>query len=350
MKTTVNQHLIAKRLGLSQSTVAGALSNSPRFAKETRDRVWAEANRLGYRPHRFARIMRKGKSGFIGMVQCAGYVPFAWQRAQHVARAVHSHGYQLFPTDAFWFTDEDRTACDIMRDANVEGVILLSPCYPFEALKKAGIPMVGVSGARLVKVPQVRADVRQGMKDLARYLVGLGYRRLVLLVRWPLGARDEFKCWFVNERVEGFRSAVNEAGLSESEAEVYFEEYHGSTGDPYEVGKVAMRKVLQRSNRPEAVLCSNDDWALGALAACAEAKVRVPDDIAVTGFDNILVGDYGAVPLTTVAQPIEQMAIKAVGIVVKMIRGEKLIAAEQLVRMPCEVVVRQSCGAVLRRE
>lgn len=107
--------------------------------------------------------------------------------------------------------------------------------------------------------------------------------------------------------------------------------------------------MKKRAHRPEAVACSNDDWALGALTACAEAGARVPADIALTGFDNILVGNYGAVPLTTVAQPIEQMTNKAVELLVKQVRGEKLSASEELVKMPCQLVVRHSCGAALRQ-
>ncbi|MBI4024306.1 MAG: LacI family DNA-binding transcriptional regulator [Verrucomicrobia bacterium] len=357
---SINQHEIARRLSLSQSTVAGALAGNPRFNVETRKRVVAEASRLGYRPHRYARILRKGRSGFIGMIQCAGYMQLIWKRAQCAAHEVHRHGYQLLTSDAFWFADRDKTACEVMLDAGVEGVVLVSPTYPFDLIRRAGVPVVCFSGTPLPGVPQVRADTRQGMYDLTRHLLGLGYRRLALLTQWPMGKRSAPHCYYVTERIAGFRQAAVEAGLSEPDAAVVFEEYYEEHVGPYQTGKISMSKLLAESDhrhggtgRPEAVLCSNDEWAAGALAACAEAGVRVPEDIAVTGFDNTLASGYGAVPLTTVEQPVEEMARCAVEILMKRIRGDPTVAgseSEMIVKMPGKVIVRHSCGAALRNQ
>lgn len=341
---SVNQHLIAKRLGISQSTVAGALADQPRFRLETRERVHAEASRLGYRPHRFARVMRRGRSGFIGMIQCAGHMQLTAQRSQLVAREVHRNGYQLLSSDAFWFGDEERTACDVMTDACVEGVVLVSPTFSFDVLREVGLPVVTLSGRRQVGTPQVRADIRQGMHDLTRHLIRLGRRRLALLTQWPSGLRNDANCYYVTERMEGFRAAAREAGLDESAAEVCIEEYSDPQSNTYEVGRVSMRKILARSRCPDAVLCSNDEWATGALAACKDAGVGVPGDIAVTGFDNLLASGYGAVPLTTVAQPIEAMAKKAVEILLDLIRRGGDGAPRKVIKMPCEIIVRDSCG------
>lgn len=291
--------------------------------------------------------MRTGRSGRIGMVQWDGIIQFAAQRARHVAQAIQRSGYQLLASDACWFMDDGKSACEAMIDAHVEGVVLLSPGRDFVELRQAGIPMVCISGFKLEGVPQVRPDVKQGMADLTSHLLALGYRRMALLTQWPLGDLEDTQCWYVKERVAGYREACWQVGLTEKEAETVFEDFVGAATNPYETGKVAMTKLLRRGNPPEAVLCSNDDWALGALAACAEANVRVPEEIVVTGFDSNLVSEYGAVPLTTVAQPLDEMANRAVETLLKMIRGEKLAASEQLVKVPCQVQVRRSCGAAL---
>jgi LacI family transcriptional regulator len=199
-------------------------------------------------------------------------------------------------------------------------------------------------------VAQVRADARQGMRDLTRHLLRLGYRRLALLTTWPSRIRDEIHCWPIMERVAGFRQAVAESKKTDRsrqplEAEVIYTDLTDEWSDPYRIGELAMKNLLQNARRPEAVLCSNDDWAVGALAACADAGVRVPQDLAITGFDNAVFSNYGAVRLTTVAQPVEQMTRQAVNLLTRMMRGEKLSPGEQLLQLPCQLVVRRSCGA-----
>lgn len=113
---------------------------------------------------------------------------------------------------------------------------------------------------------------------------------------------------------------------------------------PCAQGEEALRIVLAWPRRPDAVLCSNDDWALGALAVCGERGIRVPDDLAVTGFDGTLQGVYYNPRLTTVAQPIHEMAGKAVELLLRQIRGEHMPKKELKLVLPCNLVVRASCG------
>jgi DNA-binding LacI/PurR family transcriptional regulator len=148
------------------------------------------------------------------------------------------------------------------------------------------------------------------------------------------------------EAVAQFKQASDDS--DEVITEITFEDSKVDWGKTFRQGEVAMSKLIQREKHPDAVLCSNDDWAHGALSACADAGVRVPQDIAVTGFDNETFGEFGSVRLTTVAQPTEAMVDKAVGLLFQRLRGEPISAGEELIRLPCHVVVRQSCGASLR--
>lgn len=304
----------------------------------------------------------------LGMIQFGGETSFGAQRASHVAAAIQKGGYEIFASDVGWHRGGIGAVCGAMLDARVEGVVLVAPAEWFpeselQQFRKAQIPVVALSGVRRDGVPQVAADNRQGMYDLTQHLLQRGFRRFALVTTWPSQTHREADCWPVLDRVAGFREAIEQAGgkvcdgprrsfpTDESgiEAEVICSEFSDYWTDPYRLGQDAMGKLLQRARRPQAVVCSNDDWALGALAACAESDVRVPQDIAVTGFDNTRVGGYGAVPLTTVGQPLEKMATTAVEILVKLIRGQKLTASEKLVKLPCQLVVRRSCGAHLQK-
>lgn len=343
---------IARKLGVSRQAVGFALGDNPRLHAKlnpgTCDRIRTAAQQLGYRPHRSAQLLRKRKSGVIGMIQRGGMAQLAMLRAFYAAQAVYRNGYNLLTNDVLWNEDGMRKACEAMLDAQVEGVIVMNTEMTpadLDLLRTARIPMVQVAGVqRLADVPQVRADARQGMRDLTVHLLGLGYRRLSLITAWgdPQHGPDR-RCWPTADRVDGFRDAVGADG------EVVFEETPFDWMLPYQQGLVAMRKLLKRAERPEVLLCTNDDWAIGALRACAEAGVRVPEDVAVTGFDDSVSGRFSMVPLTTVAQQPAVMSRLAVEILLGRIKGDKRVTEESLVKVPCQLVVRQSCGADLRQ-
>lgn len=351
----VTQDEIAIQTGLARTTVGAILSKRPslRVRLETRQRVLQTARRLGYRANRHAQIMRGKKSGVLGMIQFGGISMFGNKSAHAVAAAIHASGYEVLAQDAGWYPADGAggpRVCEAMLDARVEGVILVGASEWFADAEvaraaKMAIPLVAFSGIRRAGVPHVAADCRQGMFELTRHLVGLGHRRLLLSTTWPSRTRDEANCWPILDRIRGFRDAVESATGAGVEGEVVCTEYGDYWTDPYLPGKTAMQGVLNRHQRLDAVLCSNDSWAMGALTACAEAGLRVPEDIALTGYDNDLAGMYGEVALTTVEQPLEAMARKAVALLLKLVRGEALDDGESTTRLPCRLVIRQSCGA-----
>lgn len=354
----VTQAEIARQVGISQQAVGYALGNYRnsriKLREETRQRIIKTADELGYRPHRYAQVMRRGRSGVIGFIQFGGMLQAAIERGMYAAKAIHEAGFRLNAEDLLWYRDGFRSACDAILEARVEGVILCdpissTPVSQVQRILEARIPVVTISGVRFPHVPQVRSDVRQGMRDMTRHLIGLGHKKLCLLVgRSPLDTSEDTG-WPSLDRVAGFRDAVENAGLSRNQAEVFYQDNPHDMMIPYEVGKQAMQTILGRRDRPGVFVCSNDDWAIGALAACAEAGVRVPEEMAVTGFDNTGAGRFSMVPLTTVAQQPELMGRRAVEVLVKLIRGQKLKKDDQLIKTPCDLVVRKSCGAEIRQ-
>jgi DNA-binding LacI/PurR family transcriptional regulator len=239
-------------------------------------------------------------------------------------------------------------------DARAEGLLLVGPTdrVPATFLKQirdAGIALVSLSGVRFPDVPQVRSDFHQCAAELTNHLLGLGYRRLALLTAWGSRVKDFDHQWPVQERIDGFQEAIAKCGSSQVTGEVICGDEEIDLNPKYNNGRAAMQELLKRPDRPEAVLCTNDSWALGALAACAEAGVRVPQDIALTGIDNDPIGEIIQPPLTSSSQPTEAIATRAVEILMKQVRGEKLSTSEMLVKLPCQLVMRQSCGASLAR-
>lgn len=296
--------------------------------------------------------MRRGKTGTIALIQFGGLLQVDDVRALCTARAIRGQGYHVLNSHVLWHPEGVQDALDAALDLRVEGLVLVGPNENvpesfLRQLRDSEIPCVSLSGVRFPGIPQIRDDIRQGFFDLTKHLLLRGYREVALLTGWDTDKKEERFRWAIMERIQGFREAATEFGLGEREAEVVFQEWHPDWLVPPVSGRLGMQKILGRPHRPRAVLCSNDNWALGALSACAEAGVRIPHDIAITGFDNDVSGQFFVPPLTTAAQSTEAMATKAVEMLVAMIRRERLSIGDELVKMPCQLVVRQSCGAKL---
>ncbi|MDD2711085.1 MAG: LacI family DNA-binding transcriptional regulator [Verrucomicrobiae bacterium] len=352
---------IAKALGISQQAVASVVGNnahsaSIRISPGRRKLIEQTARKMNYRPFRQAQSMRTRQSGFIGMVQAANLLQFGTQLAQMVAREIHRQGYRLLATDVNWHPDGMRDVWNMMMDNRVEGLIMnlsasFSPPSVFRQVRQSGIPLVSLNGVHQPGVIKFRSDFQQGMHDLTRHVLQMGYRRLTFLTRWPDASRDPAICWMMMDRKAGFEQAVREfetenPGVSLS-AGVFLEEIREEDHIPYQPGKRGMEKILRLSERPEIVLCTNDEWAIGAMTACREAGVRVPEDMALAGYDDSPVGAFGMAPLTTVAHGTEQMAREAVAALLEAIRGGQS-SSHAVRRIPCQLVVRQSCGEKLR--
>jgi DNA-binding LacI/PurR family transcriptional regulator len=341
---------IAAQTGLSISTVSHILNrNSQRYNAQTRDRVMEAAKTLGYTPNRYAQVIRQGRSGIVGMIQHAGLLQVAVQKGYAAASAILNSGYRLLANDAEWKGRGIETVCSTMLDLRVEGLLLIDPpaIFPLDMLntfKANGIPVVALGGVRLPGVPLVRVDARDGMEQLTRHMLGLGHRRMRLVVPTLPPKPCPTVHWGTLERVEGFQTVIREAGLSEKEASVYYAGLPNDLMTPYANGKAAMESLLASPRRPEALLFSNDDWAIGALSACAEAGVRVPQDIALTGFDNSLIGAYAFSPLTTLAQDFEGMAREAGRLLLEGIQAPATGPAPEI-KICGKLVIRRSCGA-----
>lgn len=351
--TPATQTELAKKLGLSRSTVAAALNpNSPiKLREATIQLVREEAARLNYRPNQYAQIMRRGKSGLIGIFHFGGLSQVAAERAWHASKAIQAAGYKILSTDVSWSPGGTKAGCEAMLDAQVEGIIVAGLNDPrsqeeLATLQKSGIPIVTLSGNELPGEPHIRGDAADAMYRMTRHLIELGRRRLLLLASFS-GSYS----WAGTERLKGFQQAIGHplvedfatpsdhvAGsvIKSEAAERHF--------DPYYAAREAMQAVLAQPHLPDAVLCGNDDWAIGALAACREADIEVPRQIAITGYDNTAAGAYLDVPLTTIAQPSEAMANKAVEILLQLLQGQKLKPTARLVKLPCELIVRRSSG------
>ncbi|HWL52057.1 MAG TPA: LacI family DNA-binding transcriptional regulator [Chthoniobacteraceae bacterium] len=352
----ITQHQIAARLGVSRSAVAAVLSNTPkgRISPALRESILATAREMGYVPNRHAQIMSKGKSGMIGIINFGLYEQLPQQKVQFAARALLKQRYEPVVSNVLWFADRGGAVCRRMVESRVEGVLLVHPTLQFtqkhlDILLDAGIPVVVLGGTNLKGVTKYMSDKEHGFYVLTSHLLDLGYRRLTVMLGRDSTEKKHIPSWHARNAIAGFERALKEkAGPGVTGSVHLIHRTIGANLSPYEPGRLAMHEILQKATLPEAVLCSNDNWAMGALAACAAADLKVPEEIAITGFENEPLSQYGLLPLTTMAHPAREIAEKGVKDLLSLVRRESALE-DRLVVLPCELVVRRSCGAHLHQ-
>jgi len=311
---------IARKLGISQGAVAsvvGSYSGRRLLHPEMAAKVRRVAEEMRYRPHRQAQLLRGGKSGVVGILHMGerGFA-FSAERMMAVEDAVREAGYEALARDVTR-KQNPRAVCDRLLDERVEGIVLALPVEWFPVaeirrLRQFKVPLAALSGMVLPGVPQVHADVHGGMMALTGHLLRLGHRRLVFLTAETFTAFDARRDRSWRERIGGFEDAVLQAGgrllkqVAEPLPEMADNDEDGAavTGrvvrgpiepdgvSSYARAEQAMRGLLAWRHRPDAVLCMNDDWALGALAVCGEEGLLVPADLTVTGFDGTRQGAF----------------------------------------------------------
>ncbi len=320
----VTRQDVARYAQVSTAVVSYALNGGPKpIAAATRERVLEAVRVLGYRPNAAARTLRRGLSDMIGLIVPDIRNPYYAELCHAVEVAAAKHGLVLLIINTL---DESR---DLSRNImglssrQVDGVIIASELSPDDAVlvRSQGIPAVLMNQfVNVSQLPSFGVDYRLGAKDAVNHLIGHGHRSIAFL-----GGDSP-----TDGRELGWADALAEAGLPRGP------EIH----EPWtrEGGFVAGQRLASVASAVTAAFVSSDQQAVSVLAALRTAGVRVPEDMAIVSFDGSLEGEYCAPPLTSMRQPIDEIAVDAV---------ERLLAGtsdESYVLRPTRLVIRRSCG------
>ncbi|MFB4350704.1 LacI family DNA-binding transcriptional regulator [Microbacterium sp. CR_7] len=315
----VSMAAVAARAGVSGQTVSRVVNESPRVDPATRERVERAMAELGYRPHRAARALRTGRSQTIGLVVTTLATVGNSRMLQATAEAAAERGYALtLVTAAAGGVGE---AFERLADQGVDGAIVLNEASALlPAQRPSGLHLVVVDAPEESDLVVVHSDHAGGAAAATAHLLGLGHRTVHHLA----GPADSFAA---SERERGWREALLAAGAEIPET---------VRGDwSPESGHAAADALAAAS----AVFCANDQMALGLLRALADSGRRVPDDVAVIGFDDVPDAANYRPPLTTIRQDFSALAHRAVALLVGDIEGE---AVERASVVPTMLVERSS--------
>ncbi len=305
---------VAKSAGVSPATASMALNDRPGVNSDTRARVIRAAEELNYSPNANARSLIMRRSGAVGLVVTDITNPFFGMLTNEINTYASRAGYNL--TIGVSNDDIRLEAASVRRmmEERAEGVIVV-PCAAARYdlthlfnLKKAGIPLVfATTRYEGISADCVMCDLAKGSYMLIKHLIESGRRRIMLLC----GQREVL---FSSLRIAGYRRAFEECGVKMSEDWIIPSEPN------FPGGSIAAEKAL--AHHPDAITAINDVMAMGALARLKENGLRVPEDIAIAGYDDLIYSSLLETPLTTVRQPIADIASSAMELLMRRIEGE----------------------------
>lgn len=337
-RPTLNLRQLAEYLQLSQTTVSLVLNNSPAgrsIPQHTRDRVFEAARRFRYRPNYFARSLRNSRSMSVGVIVpdvSDGFFPV-------VMNAIEEH---LMESHYFYVTASHyrrpelvEECCQRLLERAVDGLLLLDT----PAQIQVPVPAVAISSHNPTEgVSNVVLNHDSAARLALKHLFDLGHQRIAMM-KGPPGITDAEFRW------KSIREVAGEMAMPMiSELCVELKEASQSP----EAGYRLTRDLLRRSRDFTAIFCFNDISAIGAVRAIGDAGLRVPEDVSVMGFDDIITAAFCQPSLTTVKQPLRQMGSKAAELLLQRISEPERDTLSEILMEP-ELIVRESTGPPSRR-
>ncbi len=348
-RSTVTINDVARAARVSPSTVSNLLNGrDERMRARTRRRVLKAMDELGYQPSRVARQLRTGVSHVIGLVVPSVANPFWGGLARVIEAEALGHGYQVLLCNSERRPDRERSYVEVLWADGVRTVVLgtslpsLSHLVP---VIERGLCLVAFDRESQPDDPpvvNVSVDNRLGARLVSSHLVSLGHRRIGF-VSGPIATVSR------RQRLAGYRDALAEARLPLDDKLVWAEGEPDGFGDVEgaELGREGMAALLSLPDPPTAVVAINDIYAIGAISAAQEQELSVPKDLSVAGFDDIALARLYNPPLTTVRQPLEDMARFVMDVVRKA--HDTAPAAPSSIAVAPQLVVRASTGAPPRQ-
>ena len=336
MATTLKD--VAEHAGVSVKTVSNVVNNHPNISDRMRLRVQASLDTLGYRPNLAARQLKHGRGGFIALAVPQLDSPYFAELASHLSAQATQRGYILLLDITGADRAQESLAMSGMTGKMVDGVILspLSLTAAEIESRDDTVPLV-LLGERAVPqgVDHISVDSVAASHAVGNHLISLGRRRLAAIGRESVEGTSSV-------RLHGFSTAVEDAGLELPSRRVVrtrqFDREHGHA---------AMLRLLDlpQRERPDAVFAFNDLLAIGAMRACLETGVHIPDDVAIVGFDDVPEGRFHTPSLTTVAPDMPVLAEQALDRLILAIEGRS--AGPQRSFVPWSLRIRESTGTCL---
>jgi len=325
---------VAAQADVSMATVSRVFNLPQKVNPQTRAHVLQIAKNIGYLPNASARSLRTQRSRVLGVVLPTLLNPVFAECLNGIAREASAHGYAILPMTTDYKLDQEEQAVNQLLAGNVDGMVLVvsnpATSQALMRLRGARLPYV-LAYNRQADHPCVSVDNEQAMRETVIRLAVLGHQRIAL-VCGHLAASDR-----AQQRKRGFSEGMQSLGLDDAMCiEVPF----------VETAVQDICKLLLTAMRPTALVCSNDLIAIRCIRAAHLTGLRIPQDISITGFDGIAIGEDLTPMLSTVMQPNEAIGQQSVALVVRSLSEGIVLSANDSLLLAHSFREGESCASV----
>lgn len=332
---------IAKKAGVSKTSVSFAFNNPGRLSEATLNRILEVAEELGYSPDPLASNLKTGRTACLGLlvpqpIPVVVRNPHICELIEGVGEVVHDFGMSLMLVPPV----KGNLRRAIVRAA-VDGFLTIG-LEPFrktmKVLHQRGVPFVMIDSDPTPGIPCVNVDDEMGAYMAMQYILRHGHRRIGILgILSEYGGRFKEYPGLLKRRVDGYLRALDEVGLTIDNETIRLVECNVVPEDGYR----AFRRLWRTQHPPTAIVAMGDILALGALQAARELNVNIPGDVSIIGYDDTVFSPLVEPPLTTIRQPTADKGREAARLLLDLIEGNE-IESEHIV-LPVELIERQSC-------
>ncbi len=327
---------IALRAGCSVMTVSKCLRDEPDVSAATKVRIKKLAGEMGYVPDVFAQALRTRSSKMFGVIIPSTTNPIFSRTLHALEERAHELGFEIVLAHSLGKPEREEACINRLIARRVQGMFI-NPVYrlqkevsAYRELEKSGIATVilGHLAPFCSRFVNVEADDLLGSYKLTQHLLQLGHKRIAFFAGVVVAPASQ-------ERFEGYRRALREAQLEVDDNMVF------QAGNTIEDGEKAALQLINECSDATAIMADNDLVAVGCADTLLNQGIKIPEDISVTGFGNVLVSEYFRVPLTTVRQPKFRLGSSGMDLMQQILRGEK----PKAIRLAAEPVLRASTAA-----
>jgi LacI family transcriptional regulator len=330
-------HDVARAAGVSIATVSATINQSAFVSPALQERVRKAVADVGYHPDAIARSLKTRTTKTLGLIISDIANPFFTSLIRGVEDVANARGYTLVLCNTDERLEKEQAYVHLLRSRRVDGVIMApvgaaEDYLDFETV--VGAPVVFIDRRVPARADVVVVDNALGARDVVRYLIGLGHRRIGVITGRPKISTTE-------ERLAGYQNALQGAGLPSDPAllKVGYSRLEG--------GYQAARELLALQQPPTAVFATNNLMAIGLMRAVAERELRCPQDISVACFDDFEWASVFHPRLTTVAQPTYAMGSQAAEFLLTRLNGGPVAEPQACILTPT-LIIRDSCAAPTR--